>query len=59
LGVVVDDAEPLIATFGRSKAQAFFEALALLEPRTPLVIVTYLDYLAQSAHFPNERILKV
>lgn len=56
-GVLVDSIEPLLSTFGKNKAKSFFEAISHVEPRTPIILVTYLREIVNLAHFPQSKII--
>jgi hypothetical protein len=55
--LVVDQIEPLLATFGRTQAVSFFSMMSRAEPRRPVILVTYLKKQIQEAVFSTERIL--
>ena len=54
--VIFDQAEPLVATFGRAGAISFFRMLSQVEPLSPVIFVTYLGKQLEEANFPKERI---
>ncbi len=55
--LIIDQIEPLLATFGRAQAVQFFQMVSQTEPRKPVVLVTYLKKQIEEAAFPIERIL--
>jgi len=55
--LIVDQIEPLLATFGRTQAVLFFSMVSRAEPRRPVILVTYLKKQIQEAVFPAERVL--
>ncbi|HUN06415.1 MAG TPA: hypothetical protein PLQ56_07430 [Aggregatilineales bacterium] len=56
-GLIVDEVEPLLATFGKQKTSAFFQRLTQLEPIHPLILVTRLTGFVQNANFAPARLL--
>ncbi len=55
--LIVDQIEPLLSTFGRTKAVLFFRMLSQSEPLKPVILITYLRKQIDEAHFPKVRIL--
>ncbi len=55
--LVMDQIEPLLATFGRAKATQFFQMISQIEPRTPIILVTCLSKQVEQSAFPKERLL--
>jgi hypothetical protein len=55
--LIIDQIEPLLATFGRAQTVQFFQMVSRAEPRKPVVLVTYLRKQIEEAGFPIERIL--
>ena len=56
LGTILDDVEPLLATFGKERARAFFLAFSRVEARKPIIVVTHLDKMLE-ANFTRDRVL--
>jgi hypothetical protein len=57
--IIVDGAEPILATFGKSQARAFFRMATNLDVRSPIILVSYLPNIINAASFPIERIWQV
>lgn len=57
--VIIDNIEPMLATFGRAKAIEFFQIASLVEPIAPIILVTYLTKQVEDAGFPTERLLNL
>lgn len=57
--VVIDNIEPILATFGRAKAIEFFQIASLVEPIAPIILITYLTKQVEDAGFPTERLLNL
>lgn len=55
--VIVDQIEPLLATFGRTQVVRFFQMIGQAEPRNPVILVTYLEKEVKESAFPEERLL--
>lgn len=55
--LIIDQIEPLLATFGQAQAIRLFQMVGQIEPRKPVILVTYLDKQIEKAAFPVERIL--
>ncbi len=55
--LIVDQIEPLVATFGRAGAVQFFYMISQAEPLKPVILVTYLLKQIEEASFPSERLL--
>lgn len=55
--LIVDQIEPLLATFGRTKTMQFFQMLSQIEPKIAVVIVTFLAKQVEQSSFPEERLL--
>ena len=56
-GLIVDEVEPLLATFGKPKVAVFFQSLIYIEPVNPLIIVTRLTSFVQNTNIASERFL--
>lgn len=57
--IIVDNIEPLLATFGSVNATEFFQIAGLVEPLTPVILVTCLTKQIKDANFPPERVLNL
>lgn len=57
--VIIDNIEPLLATFGQIKATKFFQIASIVEPLAPVILVTYLIKQVKDANFPTERLLNL
>ena len=55
--VVVDQIEPLLATFGRTQVVHFFRMIGQAEPRNSVILVTYLEQELEESAFPKDRLL--
>jgi hypothetical protein len=57
--LVVDQIEPLLATFGRVQAVEFFRMVSRVEPKNPVILVTYLKAQVEEARFPKAKLLSL
>ena len=57
--LIIDQIEPLLATFERMQTVEFFQMAGQIEPRRPVVLLTYLSHEVQEAAFPMERLQTV
>lgn len=57
--LIIDQIEPLLATFGRAKATQFFQMVSQIEPKTTIILVTFLARQVEQSAFPKERLLLV
>lgn len=57
--IIVDNPEPLLATFGRAKTAEFLQIISLIEPLAPVILVTYLSKQIETSNFPSERLLSL
>ena len=57
--LIVDQIEPLLATFGRAQAVQFLRMVSQAEPRNPVIFVTYLKKQVEEAVFPAKRLLNL
>lgn len=55
--LVIDQIEPLLATFGRAQVMQFFRMVSQAEPREPIFLITYLKKQIEGASFPTKRLL--
>jgi hypothetical protein len=55
--LIIDQIEPLVATFRRAGAVQFFQMVGQVEPIEPVILVTYLWKQVEEANFPRERLL--
>ena len=57
--IIIDEIEPVLATFTKLRVVGFFRFAARLDPRVPVVLISHLDDLVSAAAFPHDRIWRL
>lgn len=57
--ILINEVEPILATFRKPEAERFFQLAANLDPRAPVVIISHVGELIEAAGFPDDRIWRI